>query len=517
MSELILVLDFGGQYKELIASTVRKLSVYSEIRPCDTDINDIKRLNPIGIILTGGPNSVYLPGSPKCDPGIFTLGIPILGICYGMHLICYALGGEVASGGTGEYGRVKVTPDKATPDKATPDANQSALFRGVNEPFTALMSHGDAVKHLPEGFRVTASSAACIAACEDAAKKLYCVQFHPETKHTEGGRVIFQNFLFGICGAAGDYKLDDYIDTQVKAVRERVGGGRILLALSGGVDSSVCASLLSMAAPGQLLCIFVDHGLMRLNEGDEIEEAFSKRKLSFIRVNAQNRFLAKLKGVTDPEKKRKLIGEEFIRVFEEEAVKHKGIPFFAQGTIYPDVVESGGKYGATIKSHHNVGGLPEKLGFTGIIEPLSGLFKDEVRVLGRKLGLPASLVNRQPFPGPGLAIRVMGEVTEEKLKILRKADAILREELGKSRHMPDQYFAVLTDTRSVGVKGDDRTYDPVIALRAVMTGDFMTCEYAPLAHNVLGRISSRITSEIPSVSRVVYDITSKPPATVEWE
>jgi GMP synthase (glutamine-hydrolysing) len=509
MSELVLVLDFGGQYKELIASTVRGLSVYSEIRPCGMDINEIRRLNPIGIILTGGPNSVYLPDSPKCDPGIFSLGIPILGICYGLHLICHTLGGEVASGGTGEYGRVRVTPD----------ASSSVLFGSLKEPFTALMSHRDVVKRLPEGFRVTASTTACIAACEDAGKKLYCVQFHPETKHTEGGRAIIKNFLFDICGAAGDYKLDDYIDTQIKAIRQKAGSGRILLALSGGVDSSVCASLLTQAAPGQLLCIFVDHGFMRLDEGDEIEAVFSKRELVFIRVNAQKRFLAKLKGVTDPEKKRKIIGEEFIRVFEEEAAKHKDIPFFAQGTIYPDVVESGGKYGATIKSHHNVGGLPEKLGFTGLIEPLSGLFKDEVRVLGRKLGLPASIVNRQPFPGPGLAIRVMGEVTEEKLKVLRVADAILREEMERYRpgHLPDQYFAVLTDTRSVGVKGDDRTYDPVIALRAVMTGDFMTCEYAPLAHDVLGHISSRITSEIPSVSRVVYDITSKPPATVEWE
>ena len=513
MSELLLVLDFGGQYKELIASTVRGLSVYSEIIPGSSSADEIKRLNPIGIILTGGPNSVYLPDSPKCDPEIFKLGIPVLGICYGMHLMCYALGGEVASGGSGEYGRVTVTPNA--------DSSPSALLASAKEPFTALMSHRDVVKRVPEGFRITASTAACIAACEEAGKKLYCVQFHPETKHTEGGRVIFEKFLFGICGASGDYKLDDYIETQIKAIRQRAGKEGILLALSGGVDSSVCASLLSRAVPGQLLCIFVDHGFMRLNEGDEIESVFSKRKLTFIRVNAQKRFLAKLKGVSDPERKRKIIGEEFIRVFEEEAKKHKDIPFFAQGTIYPDIVESGGKYGATIKSHHNVGGLPEKLGFTGIIEPLSGLFKDEVRVLGRKLGLPPSMVNRQPFPGPGLAIRVMGEVTEEKLKVLREADAILREELergrSKPRHLPNQYFAVLTDTRTVGVKGDDRTYDPVIALRAVITDDFMTCEYAPLAHNVLGRISSRITSEIPSVSRVVYDITSKPPATVEWE
>jgi len=520
MNEMALVLDFGGQYKELIAGTVRNLSVYSQIMPGNTPIDEIKRLNPIGIILTGGPKSVYLRDSPKCDPEVFSLGIPVLGICYGMHLMCYTLGGKVEPGDMGEYGRVRVTPTKS----------QSKLFKNKKDSFTALMSHGDVVTGLPEGFRVTARSPVCTAACENKAKKLYAVQFHPETKHTRGGREIIKRFLYDVCGASGDYKLGNYINTQIKQIREKVGDNHVLLALSGGVDSSVCAGLLSQAIPGQLTCIFVDHGLMRLNEGDEIERAFSKRNLKFIRVNAQKRFLAKLEGVTEPEKKRKIIGEEFIRVFEEESAKLGNIPFLVQGTIYPDVVESGGeprptgsaeypggKHGAVIKSHHNVGGLPEKLKFTGIVEPLSRLFKDEVRELGRKLKLPASLVNRQPFPGPGLAIRVMGEITEEKLDVLRRADAILREELDAMKRRPNQYFCVMTGTRSVGVKGDDRTYDFVIAVRAVTTDDFMTCEYTPLPHNLLSRISSRITSEIPRVSRVVYDITSKPPATVEWE
>ena len=503
MNEFVLVLDFGGQYKELIASVVRNLSVYSEIQPGDTSISEIKRQNPIGIILTGGPNSIYLPDSPKCNLELFNLGIPVLGICYGMQLMCHMLGGEVSACDVGEYGRTQVIP------------NGSKLL--PKEPFNALMSHRDSVKRIPEGFVTTASTNTCIAACENTAKKLYCVQFHPETKHTDGGHEIIKSFLYDICGAKGDYKLDDYIDIQVKAIRQKVGDKKVLLALSGGVDSSVCASLLSKAIPNQLICIFVDHGFMRLGEGDEIECIFSKRKLEFIRVNAEKRFLDKLKDISEPEKKRKLIGEEFIRVFEDESAKLGDISFLAQGTIYPDVVESGGKHGATIKSHHNVGGLPKNLKFIDVIEPLSGLFKDEVRVLGKKLGLPAALVNRQPFPGPGLAIRIIGEVTEHKLEILQKADAILREELDGMRRKPNQYFAVLTDTKSVGVKGDDRTYDYVIALRAVTTDDFMTAEYTSLSHKILRLISSRITSEIPSVSRVVYDITSKPPATVEWE
>ena len=504
MNEHILVLDFGGQYKELIAGTVRKLSVHSEIKQGRITADEIRQLAPIGIILTGGPNSVYLPDAPQCDPDIFKLGIPILGICYGMQMMCHTLGGEVTPGNKGEYGRITVTPSRP-----------SALL--PRQPFNALMSHKDTVAHLTDGFIATASTASCIAAREDTERKLYGVQFHPETKHTDGGQEIIKRFLYDICGAAGDYKLDDYIDTQIQRTRQEVGQETVLLALSGGVDSSVCASLLSKALPGQLVCVFVDHGFMRLNEGDEIEHIFSKRTLRFVRVNVKERFLAKLKGVTNPEVKRKLIGEEFIRVFEEEAAKLGRIPYLAQGTIYPDVVESGGTRGAVIKSHHNVGGLPENLAFAKVIEPLSGLFKDEVRLLGRKLGLPAFLVNRQPFPGPGLAVRIMGEVTEKKLEVLRGADAILREELDGMRRRPNQYFAVLTDTFSVGVKGDDRTYDPVIAIRAVTTEDFMTCEYFPLPHSILSRLSLRITGEIPSVSRVVYDITSKPPATVEWE
>ena len=506
MKETILVLDFGGQYKELIAQSVRKLCVYSEIKPGHLSVNEIKRINPIGIILTGGPNSVYQSGAPKCDPALFSLGIPILGICYGMHIMCHTLGGQVAPGGAGEYGRVPVSITK-----------RSALFCEDKQTIAALMSHRDIVTQLPEGFTRTATTANCIAACENKKQKLYGVQFHPETKHTDGGHAIIRNFLFDICKTAGDYVLDDYLKTQVTQIRQRVGKNNVLLGLSGGVDSSVCANLLSKAIPGQLTCIFVDHGFMRLNEGDEIEQVFSQRDLRFIRVNAKERFLAKLKGITHPETKRKLIGEEFVRVFEEESAKLGNIPFLAQGTIYPDVVESGGEHGAVIKSHHNVGGLPADRTFTEVIEPLSGLFKDEVRILGKKLGLPAFLVNRQPFPGPGLAIRVMGEVTEEKLECLRQADAILHEELDGLRRKPDQYFAVLTDTRSVGVKGDDRTYDPVIAIRAVTTDDFMTCEYTPLPHKILSRLSSRMTSEILHVSRVVYDITPKPPATVEWE
>lgn len=505
MSQLVLVLDFGGQYKELIGRAVRSLSVYSEIRSGNIQASEVQKLNPIGIILTGGPNSVYLPESPKCDPEIFNLGIPILGICYGMQLMCHMLGGEVSPGGNGEYGVVDVS-----------SSGNSQIIEKSS--FPALMSHRDIVTKVPNEFEVTSHSDLCpIGSCENSDKKLYGVQFHPETEHTQDGYQIISKFLFHICKADGDYKLDDYIDTQIKEIRDKVGNERVILALSGGVDSSVCAAFLSRAIPKQLTCIFVDHGFMRLGEGDEIEKIFSEHDLDFIRVNAKERFLSKLQGVTDPETKRKIIGQEFIRVFEDESKKLGDIPFLAQGTIYPDIVESGGAYGDTIKSHHNVGGFPENFLFTGVIEPLAGLFKDEVRNLGEKLGLPSSLVNRQPFPGPGLAIRIMGEVTEEKLEVLRVADHIHREEIEKMPHKPQQYFAVLTDTKSVGVKGDSRTYDAVVALRAVNTSDFMTCDYSEIDHKTLRRISSRITSEIPSVSRVVYDITSKPPATVEWE
>lgn len=507
MRELILVLDFGGQYKELIARKIRAMAVYAEIGPGSMTVDEIRELAPAGIILTGGPNSVYAADAPRCDPRIFSLGIPVLGICYGMQLMCHTLGGAVRRGAQGEYGSVAAALDAKV-----------LLFRGVPPASVVLMSHGDNVTKLPVGFVGTATTPSCPhAACEHVSAKLFGLQFHPETAHTKHGNRMLRNFVFDVCGVSGSYKLGDYATRQIAAIRQKVGAREVLLALSGGVDSSVCAALLARAVPGQLTCIFVDHGCMRMNEGDTIEAIFAQHDLRFRRVNAGPRFLAKLAHVVDPETKRKIIGTEFIRVFEEEAAKIGNIGFLAQGTIYPDVVESGGKHGATIKSHHNVGGLPVNLAFAGVIEPLAGLFKDEVRALGRKLGLPKTLVERQPFPGPGLAIRVMGEVTETKLAILRAADAILHAELDGMRRKPDQYFAVLTDTRTVGVKGDDRTYDPVIAIRAVVTGDFMTCEHAPLSHKLLRRVSARITSEIPAVSRVVYDVTSKPPATVEWE
>lgn len=507
MKELVLILDFGGQYKELIARRVRGFNVYSEVKPGNISAEKIKELSPIGIILTGGPNSVYKENKIKCDPEIFRLGIPILGICYGMQLMCHVLGGEVSPHESGEFGKVKAALDTRSP-----------LFANMNENGSVLMSHTDFVAKLPDGFANIGSTDNCEnAAFGNPDTMQYGIQFHPETDLTEQGGIIVKNFLFGVCKAKGDYLLDDYLETQIELVRNKVGKERILLALSGGVDSAVCASLLSKAVPGQLVCIFVDHGFMRLNEGDQIEEIFSKRNLKFIRVNAADRFLGKLKKVSDPEQKRKIIGEEFIRVFEEESSKLGNIKYLAQGTIYPDVIESGGEFGATIKSHHNVGGLPKNLAFSEIVEPLVGLFKDEVRILGKKLGLPKSLVERQPFPGPGLSIRVMGEVTKQKLDILRHADFILREELGKCKNVPQQYFTVFTNVRSVGVKGDRRTYDYVIAVRAITTNDFMTCEFAKIPYKILERISSRIANEVESVSRVVYDITSKPPSTVEWE
>ena len=505
-SQTILILDFGGQYKELIARRVRECGVYSVVRSGDITPEEIRKIAPIGIILTGGPNSVYKEDSPRCDREIFHMGIPVLGICYGTQLLAWTMGGEVSPCSTSEYGKTKMTVDTDCP-----------LFNGIDAEQMGLMSHTDQITRLPEGFIAAARTADCPnASIMNREKKLYGVQFHPEVESTPNGTKMIHNFLYRVCGAAGDYNLKDLEQQLIAGVREQVGDAHVLLGLSGGVDSSVCAALLSKAIPGQLHCIFVDHGLMRKDEGDEVEEAFKNRDLHFVRVNAEDRFLKALEGVTDPEQKRKIIGAEFVKVFEAEARKLPNVRYLAQGTIYPDVIESGGSKAATIKSHHNVGGLPDDMEFDGVVEPLRRLFKDEVRALGRQLGLPKKFVDRQPFPGPGLGVRVMGEITREKLDILREADAIFRYEIQRRRIKADQYFAVLTETRSVGVVGDFRTYDYTVALRAVKTSDFMTCEYAPISHKTLGAVSSRIVNEVKGVGRVVYDITGKPPATIEW-
>lgn len=507
MAQVILILDFGGQYKELIARRVRECSVYSIVKPGTITLDEIREINPIGIILTGGPNSVYKEESPRCDRAIFEMGIPVLGICYGTQLLAWSTGGTVSPCDKSEYGKTKMVVDTACP-----------LFRGLDADQIGLMSHTDQVTALPAGFTSAAHTADCPnAAMQNPQRKLYGVQFHPEVESTPNGTAIIRNYLYEVCGAAGDYNLRDLEGQLIQKVQEQVGDAHVILGLSGGVDSSVCAALLSKAIPGQLHCVFVDHGLMRKNEGDEVEAAFSKRDLDFIRINAADRYLAKLAGVTDPEQKRKIIGAEFGNVFADVARSLPNARFLAQGTIYPDVIESGGSKAATIKSHHNVGGLPADLKFDGVVEPLRGLFKDEVRALGRQLGLPKAFVDRQPFPGPGLGVRIIGEITEEKLRILQDADAIFREEMQRSRVKADQYFAVLTNCRSVGVVGDFRTYDYTIALRAVRTSDFMTCEYAPLSHALLGRVSARIVNEVRGAGRVVYDITGKPPATIEWE
>lgn len=510
--EQVLVLDFGGQYNQLIARRVRELNVYCEVKPYNTPVSEIRALSPIGIIFTGGPNSVYDPASPQADPEIFTLGIPILGICYGCQLIAHHLGGKVVpatSASAREYGKTETVYDTSC-----------VLFKGLPATGISWMSHGDYMEKVPDGFLLTAHSQGCPnVAIADETRGFYGVQFHPEVNHTENGTKMLRNFLYGVCHASGDWTMEDYCKTAIAQIREKVGTGRVLLALSGGVDSSVAAALLAEAVGSQLTCVFVDHGLMRKDEGDEVEHAFEKWNLNFIRVNAEERFLSRLAGVTEPERKRKIIGEEFIRVFEEEGRKIGKVDFLAQGTIYPDVIESGLGNAATIKSHHNVGGLPDTVDFKEIIEPLRMLFKDEVRQLGRELGLPDYLVLRQPFPGPGLAIRVIGEVTKAKLDILREADFVFRDELKKegADTSLSQYFAVLTGMRSVGVMGDGRTYDYTLALRAVSTSDFMTADWARIPYEVLDRISVRIVNEVGSINRIVYDITSKPPATIEWE
>lgn len=512
MAQKVLILDFGGQYNQLIARRVRECNVYCEVKPYTMSLDEIRIFAPIGIIFTGGPGSVYRVDSPQVDPGIFELGIPILGICYGCQLMAHNLGGQVTPAqddSAREYGKTTTFYNTAC-----------KLFKGLGEKGISWMSHGDYMAKVPDGFALVASSLTCPnVAIADESRGFYGVQYHPEVNHTENGVAMIRNFLYEVCGAVGDWTMEDYKNIAIRQIREQVGSGKVLLALSGGVDSSVCAALLAEAIGKQLTCIFVDHGLMRLNEGNEVAQAFVQWAMNFIRVDAESRFLLKLAGECEPERKRKIIGEEFIRVFEEEAKKIGAVDFLAQGTIYPDVIESGVGDAAVIKSHHNVGGLPDCVDFKEIIEPLRLLFKDEVRQLGRELGLPEYLVSRQPFPGPGLAIRIIGDITKEKADTLRQADFIFRDEIAKAGQDKclSQYFAVLTNTRSVGVMGDGRTYDHTLALRAVVTDDFMTAEWARVPYDVLDRISVRIVNEVKGINRIVYDITSKPPATVEWE
>lgn len=508
-NELILILDFGGQYNQLIARRVRECNVYSEVVPFDISIEKIKEKNPKGIIFTGGPASVYGEDSPRCAEGIFELGIPVLGICYGMQLMTYTLGGNVARANKREYGTTDVSID-----------NSSLLFDGFENTNGFLMSHTDFVEKVPEGFKNIGHTSSCPnAAMENKEKNLYGIQFHPEVNSSINGTQVIKNFLFNICKCSGDWIISSFVEESIAKLKEKIGDKKALCALSGGVDSSVAAVLLSKAIGKNLTCIFVDHGLLRKNEGDEVEDVFKNQDINFIRVNAKDRFLAKLAGVSDPETKRKIIGEEFIRVFEEEAKKIGTVDFLVQGTIYPDVIESGLGKSSVIKSHHNVGGLPDYVDFKEIIEPLRDLFKDEVRKTGLELGMPENLVFRQPFPGPGLAIRVIGDITEDKLNILKDADYIFREEIANAglHKNINQYFAVLTNLKSVGVMGDERTYDYTVALRAVETTDFMTGVWSRIPYEVLEKVSSRIVNEVDHVNRVVYDITSKPPATIEWE
>ena len=508
--QLCLILNFGGQYNQLIARRVRECGVYCEVISRKTPIEEIKKRKPTGIIFTGGPNSVYAENAPRIDKEIFELGIPVLGICYGCQLMAFTLGGTVSTAEMREYGKTETNYDV-----------QSKLFNELPEKGISWMSHTDYISKLPDGFKASAYSDSCpAAAIENEDKKLYGIQFHPEVNHTENGVAMLRNFLYNVCGFTGDWSMENYVKTAIADIRAKVGDKKVLLALSGGVDSSVAAALLSKAVGKQVTSIFVDHGFLRKNEGDEVEKAFADWDINFVRVDASKYFIEKLKGVSDPEQKRKIIGAEFINVFEKEAKKIGTVDYLVQGTIYPDVIESGDDdEAAVIKSHHNVGGLPDHVDFKEIIEPLRLLFKDEVRKLGTELGLPYELVSRQPFPGPGLAIRIIGDLDENKVKTLQEADYIFREEIAKAGLDKDihQYFAVLTNTRTVGVMGDARTYDYVLALRGVSTTDFMTADFAKIPYDILEKISARIVNEVKNVNRIVYDITTKPPASIEWE
>ncbi|MDT2801789.1 glutamine-hydrolyzing GMP synthase [Vagococcus lutrae] len=508
--EKIIVLDFGSQYNQLITRRIREFGVFSELLSHKTTAAEIKAMNPKGIIFSGGPNSVYAEDAFKVDPAIFDLGVPVLGICYGMQLMTTQFNGKVEAASKREYGQAFIDVKE----------NKAGLFSELPTNQQVWMSHGDLVAEVPEGFEVTATSTDCpIAAMADTARQFYGVQFHPEVRHSEYGNDLLKNFAFDVCGCKGDWSMESFIDIEIAKIRETVGDKKVLLALSGGVDSSVVGVLLQKAIGDQLTCIFVDHGLLRKDEGDQVMDMLSgKFGLNIIRVNAQKRFLDKLAGVSDPEQKRKIIGNEFIYVFDDEAAKLDGIEFLAQGTLYTDVIESGTDTAEVIKSHHNVGGLPEDMEFQ-LIEPLNTLFKDEVRALGTELGMPDHIVWRQPFPGPGLGIRVLGEITEEKLEIVRESDAILREEIAKAGLDRDiwQYFTVLPGIRSVGVMGDGRTYDYTVGIRAITSIDGMTADFARIDWDLLQKISVRIVNEVPHVNRIVYDITSKPPATVEWE